>query len=491
MSLRYQRKSRFDERSGVVTFEGLDPVTGLPVLIYEFEGEVNPNLESLESENIPGILALGSEDGLSQAVVAYSKGYLPLGQPLRVTLETLLLDSARALRDAAAADVIHGDINAERFWGSSEHVLIEGFGIPWRTADKPSLQGDIKDWAGAVRTVLGEVPAALSAILSRCEGTPDTRPSAEKLFNELSALDFSQLLTATAKKTLHDIDIGFSLNDMHGASSATPVPTEFDTELDFVVTDTPAPQAVATPPDRVKSSSVVMGLPPGAQAREAQGLSDPKKDMFGQPKGGLRSTPQSSREAEQTRANKQTFIKNLPPGATYHAGSTEEPAHAPRPQGHSKTPFEETFSVPKQVRAGPPWGILAAVFLAAIALVFGAFIWQGRSGVTFTGSSADVNYLVEMVIGPGNIPPVELLVVQSPEGSRHAVGSLLVSRYPAGTHQLVLDREGAWQLQARIRGVYPEDVSSDIVAVTLPQERNISFTLPIPSSEPLEPEDPQ
>ena len=211
MSLRYQRKSRFDERSGVVTFEGLDPVTGLPVLIYEFEGEVNPNLESLESENIPGILALGSEDGLSQAVVAYSKGYLPLGQPLRVTLETLLLDSARALRDAAAADVIHGDINAERFWGSSEHVLIEGFGIPWRTPNKPSLQGDIKDWAGAVRTVLGEVPAALSAILSRCEGTPDTRPSAEKLFKRAKRLRLFSASGCHRQKNSYTILISGSL----------------------------------------------------------------------------------------------------------------------------------------------------------------------------------------------------------------------------------------------------------------------------------------
>ena len=501
MSLRYQRKSRFDVRSGVSTFEGLDPLTGLPVLIYEFAGQVSSNLDTLESENIPGVLAIQIEEDTTQVVVAHSKGYAPLGQPLSVSVQTLLLDSARALRDAAAADVLHGDINAERFWGSSEHVLVEGFGIPWQQ-EAPSLAGDIKDWASAVRIILPQIPDALEPLLTRCEAALERRPSAEELYQELSTVDFSQLvLAAASKKTLHDIDIGFAIHDLSEdsaavssasdstpnrmpdkASSTAPVTSTQDLEIDFVVTDTPAmPQAVATPP----KATVVKGLPgeersPGLQQ---PGLQPPDRDRFGQPKGSLRST---RIEAEQTKANKQTFIKNLPPGATYRAGSTEAPPQAPKPKP-TQTPFEETFSVPKTVRNAPPWGILATVFLAAIALVFGAFVWQGRSGVTFTGSS-DVNYLVEMTIGPPNIPPVELLVVQSPEGSRHAVGSLLVSRYGGGTHQLVLDREGTWQLQARIRGVYPEDVSSSIVSLTLPQQRNISFTLPVPSNEPA-PED--
>ena len=115
MALRYQRQSLYSNERGVMTYEGVDPLTGLPVLIYEFEGVIPRGLENLESENIPGLLDTASEDGKAQAVIAYSRKYQPLAQPLAVTSQTLLLDSARALRDAASAGILHGDIKPERF----------------------------------------------------------------------------------------------------------------------------------------------------------------------------------------------------------------------------------------------------------------------------------------------------------------------------------------------------------------------------------------
>ena len=131
MASRYQVRTLHAQQGDVTTYEGIDPLTGLPVLIYQFRGRAAAGLRDLESENIPGLLEIDVNGNDTQVVVAYFKDYRPVSQPLSVPVETLLLDSARALSDAAEAGVIHGDIRPERFLASRDHVLLEGFGVPW------------------------------------------------------------------------------------------------------------------------------------------------------------------------------------------------------------------------------------------------------------------------------------------------------------------------------------------------------------------------
>lgn len=478
MSLRYQRKERFDQRAGVTTFRGVDPLTGLPVLIYEFEGEANPNLEALESEHIPGILAITKDQAVNQVVVAYASGYAPLAQPLG-DLEGLLIGSAQALADAAAAGVPHGDIKPERFWVSGEHVLVEGFGLPWQIGEGASLEGDVKNWAESLRSVLSATPPELDGLLRRCTGDAGARPTAAELLSDVKGLELESTVASTdqplSPKTLHDIDIDFSVGGFEETSS----PGKLD-EVELVVTDTSSGAARL-------DEAVTTGIPPQALAL-----------------GGIRDVSKSSASAGAAKARtgqrpprsggpdpRQTFVKDLPPGATYRAGSAEAAGKAAKPAARKPGPaeprpkaFEDVFDAPKKVRSGgPPWGILIAVLIGAITLGGLAFVLQGRTG--FTVAPAEAQYLVEVNIAPANLPPAQLYVVQSPEGSRLPSGSGL-SNYPSGRHQLVLDREGLWQLQARIQGVYPEDVYSEVVSLRLPEERSLTFTLPVPNLEPEE-----
>ena len=94
VALRYQRQNLYGEGAGVKTHEGLDPLTGLPVLIYEFAGKPDPALSDLESENIPGVLDTLEEGGQGQVVVAYSRGYTPAAKPLGMPSRVFLLESA-------------------------------------------------------------------------------------------------------------------------------------------------------------------------------------------------------------------------------------------------------------------------------------------------------------------------------------------------------------------------------------------------------------
>ena len=169
MAGRYQLRTLRAERGGIETHEGVDPLTGLPVLVYRFSGKPAPGLRDLESENIPGLLGVDTndaEDDKTEVVVAYFKEYQTLEPPLSLPVRTLLSDSARGLRDAAQAGVLHGDLHPGRFLASHDHVLLEGFGLPWAVQDgayrapeaEPGFAGDVYAWAASVLELTGGRP---------------------------------------------------------------------------------------------------------------------------------------------------------------------------------------------------------------------------------------------------------------------------------------------------------------------------------------------
>src|SRR5690625_195476 len=168
--IRYQAQTVLAERPGVTTYSGLDPVTGLPVLIYRFSGPLNPALARLDRAFLPRLLAWREEDEGGLVVVAWSSAYVPAaGQALD---NARLLDSAQALADAEAAGVSHGDLQPERFMLAGDSILIEGFGVPWQQAAEVN---DVVNWARSVRALGHEGNAAITGLLDSIEsGSPVT-----------------------------------------------------------------------------------------------------------------------------------------------------------------------------------------------------------------------------------------------------------------------------------------------------------------------------
>ena len=480
MALRYQRQSLYSNERGVMTYEGVDPLTGLPVLIYEFEGVIPRGLENLESENIPGLLDTASEGGKAQAVIAYSRKYQPLAQPLAVTSQTLLLDSARALRDAASAGILHGDIKPERFWGAADHVMLEGFGIPWQDetspfyADGEDLQpaSDVYAWARSILSLTdGELGSTLEPILDSClRRDANLRPEAADLYATLEAA-----VTQEAGRTLDDIRIDVPDTSLPTSPAVPGIPEPEKSKLEFEINVDESIQEQQKPvPEspRFEGGLYGQGAPPSTVTAE------PKVDRSPAITGsGSRDTHPGVITSDPTKS----FIKNPPPGATYHTGKAGR-AEKPKQQALQEDVII-TEERPRDSRGNRRTLLLFIVALASLLLAGLAFFRQGLNTYVAPAEQT-VNYLVELDISPQNLPPVQVFVINSPEESRYSAGSILGS-YPPGTRQIVLDKEGVWQLQARF-----QDRVSEIISFRLPEQRSVTLAIPEAEVEEEDPENP-
>ena len=188
---RYQPQRLFAEHDAVKTFHGLDPLTGLPVLIYRFAGRPTAKVGELKSEAIPAILTSNVESGRGQLVVAYARGYEPLhGSVAPHEVAGLLRDSAAALYDAARTSVVHGDLRPERFLKANDHVMVEGYGVPWAAWDAASefsaperiggasAKSDVFSWARSVQFLAGRhLPKEVADLIAAClDADPKRRP---------------------------------------------------------------------------------------------------------------------------------------------------------------------------------------------------------------------------------------------------------------------------------------------------------------------------
>jgi hypothetical protein len=197
---RYRSLGMFAERQGATTLEGIDSVTGLPVLIYKFEGRPLAEPGQIASEGVPAILWSAGENGLGRLVAALAPGWRrrrSADGPLR---PAELLDASLALRDAAAAGLSHGDLRPERLLHSGSRLQIEGFGVPWRPAPGPftapeaenlaTAAGDVWALAAIVKAVGTTVwDDTISAVLELClSPDPGDRPTAEELYLALERL---------------------------------------------------------------------------------------------------------------------------------------------------------------------------------------------------------------------------------------------------------------------------------------------------------------
>src|SRR5690606_27458379 len=141
---RFERGERYASAHGVVTSRGVDTLTGLDVLVYEFPGA--PTLKAGDSVSLHSLKVLGAQvvdegDGLKGLLVAaYPTGASLLAPGESAVDDRFVLHALEGLRDAHAKGVAHGDITSSRLLYGLGEVYIEGFGVPWRPgADQRAL----------------------------------------------------------------------------------------------------------------------------------------------------------------------------------------------------------------------------------------------------------------------------------------------------------------------------------------------------------------
>jgi len=505
---RFQLQSVLYEQSPVTAYRGIDPLTGLPVLIYHFPARPTVAAGTLESENIPGILEATFRQGQGQVVTAYSKGYRPLKAGAVVEVERVLLEAARGLRDAAGAGVVHGDIRPERLLHANGHILIEGFGVPW-TAKSPTFAppetGDEPDYAGDIyalgRTIqqlfMGKLSDKLEQLLESClTFSPKQRPSAEAFFQQLRQLAAPERLEKTANDAGGEAAYGqrevlprnfFNLS-LETSGTPSPVPPQPETapaapeinvfdslELNFdpdtaVVTSqplttasgNPVPDLAPPPPLFKQAKEPTVKAKPAHHQDEAEPIAistDPGREHKAKPVGVRAPLPVDNGK----NSVKRTVIKDLPPGGTYRTGLVEEKASSA-----IYTPPKAAAEKKPASRAG--WGLrLLLVIIIAGFLAYLAFWRQGLNNVATPQGGQAVAFIVDVQVEPDNLPPVTLLVVKSPPGSELPPGTILGN----APRKIVLDRQGNWELQGRF-----QDRLSETVELEIPRDRNVIITIP-------------
>jgi len=389
---RYQAQEPYADRAGVKTFRGVDPVTGLPVLIYRFTGSAGRELLRLDSEFIPRPLGWRDDGDEGVLVVAWSSAYVPLEGPLD---NAQLLEAARALAAAAAGGVTHGDLRPERFLQAGDSLVIEGFGVPWHGPDG-SPEADVPAWIRSVRE-LGHAGS----------------PGVEELFSTLLEDETADAVRLHARLT----DV------LLRSAPAAPAAAE-DNAGTAVPEDGPgqSPEPAAPGPESADGS--------GATGRE-QGHFVPRSTFASENFSAARPAPDGP-----------------------------EPAAAPEPA--AGRPPERRYR-----------RIVMIAVLAVLGIVLAVLLRIPDSGAAApkpAAASRDITYVIEVLVEPGDLPPVNLYVVESPAQSNLLPGSV------RGTapRRIALD-PGDWVFEGRFQGRVSEPVS-----IRIPEDRLSSVTIRIP-----------
>lgn len=412
---RFQTKKPLREQGGVRSYEGLDALTGLPVLIYRFPGRPMPSIGELESDNIPGILH-SSFDGLEgELVVAFAPSYKPLTDPVTPSgVLALLLDSATALKDAAHAGVIHGNLKPERFLRGNGHHLIEGYGVRWAAEASPytapealvgaSFPGDVFSWAKSAEFLCGpHLPEELAPLVQASLSLdPQERPLARTLHEAVSTL---------AEAVMRDS------------------------------------------PDSGIAPHITGVFEPYAVAPEDGGMDESWGGRGGEDGGEGGGGESGGGEAESDPG----FVRRLPPGAKYRDGAAAE-APPPAP-----------IVLPKEERKGvgfPPGRSRRPLLLVALAasvavLAFLALLWQRPSEFAS-------RYPVTIAVQPDDVQGARVVVVSAPPGAEYRPGREI--RNVPGRIEL---ERGEWVVQA----VYQNRLS-DHVRFSVPEQRSITVAIP-------------
>lgn len=414
---RYHAQETYGETAGVTTFRGVDPITGLPVLIYRFRGRAARGLMRLDSGFAPRLLGWRDDDGEGEGVlvVAWSSAYVPFSGPFD---NVQLLDSARALAEAAAAGVSHGSLGPDRFLLAGDSLVIEGFGVPWDGTAEDGGTADIKAWAGSVRKLGHSGAPGLEELLSAAE--TGTVPAAAELHERLTDL---LLRSVPAAGTPPEVQPPEDVADPPGA-----MPDDEPGE--------PAPPAgPVAGEDAAPETDDSPGEAPAAAA-------SPPEDV-----GTGRFVPSSAFASENLLAAERASA----PAAA--AGAPQEPAEPGTERRNRRTVMISVLA------------ILAAVLIVLLRLPALRAPEAGPAARTQA-----VTYVIEVLVEPADLPPVNLYVVESPPGSGLRPGSILGT----APRRMALD-EGTWVFEGRLQGR-----TSEPVTIRIPEERLSSVTIRMP-----------
>lgn len=468
---RYHRKNIVTKEAGVSTYKGLDPLTGLAVYIYEFNAEVSPYLNKLESENISGILDVYKEGGKTQVVTAVSKGYQVLKTPLQIDTNLLLLDSARALRDAARLNIIHGDIRPKRFLATRRHLVIEGFGIPWQAktsnyrpnGEPPSPQADVYAWARSILELTNsKLKPDIKELINSCvSAQAKSRPSAKKVYNSLV-----EILDRSKKSTLDTLELsplGFEeIQEEH---------TDFGDNAGYL------PISESNINADQKQADVIPNEPPSSRANKPETMplnskpgtgSSTARASFNTARTTRRAPNRTASSFGSSKQAKQTgFVKDLPAGSTYKKGDSFSKSKSKR---NFLDEFDEIDNNSNNKKSGNRGKILTLLIILLIAASVGAFALFRQGDLLDNTPVVVQHYVVDVEIVPNNLPPVDVAVISSPAGSSLLPGTIL--QRVSGKESIALDKEGIWELQGRFQSSI-----SDIVRFSLPEDRHVIITI--------------
>jgi len=492
---RFQRNQELRHDGQIVTTMGVDVVTGLSVLIYDFPGSPLLRQGSLDLEGVPTVLASWTEGEKGTLVATYPSGSTLVAPGEAVVDDQFVLQTVTLLRDAARKGLAHGGIGPGRFLWAGKRLYLEGYGVPWRAGTPPvppsgqvtpntaldaALRADLRDAVKALlelgaQGISTEVAAALrasatgksatdaaalQAIVRRLSGgavtvpsagfvdivlpTTPGSPSAERAPLDLESLEFTPVPRAP------EPGIDYDPHDVAGAMGASPSvsATRTDMRVD--------PRELTQPPSSPRQQPGARQEPSPGKGRESPLEPDPIT-LVSDPGGGTLRTGKADHKASDP-----GFVKHLPPGATYRAGSLDD---APRP-----APIRIDDAADDQVRRrawrGP--GLLVLLVLVVALGIFLALRAQ-RASTLAQVTPGTVSHLVDVRVSPSNLPPVSLVVDRSPDGSRYTRGTII------GTvpRRVGFDAAGTWVVHARFQGR-----SSESVTLKVPDDTVITVVFP-------------
>ncbi len=472
---------------------GVDVVTGLSVLLYDFPGRPLLKQGSLDLEGVPTVLASWTDGEKGTLVAAYPSGATLVAPGETVVDDQFVLQTLTLLRDAARKGLAHGGIGTGRFLWASRRLYLEGYGVPWKTGLPPApvsgpvtpnpaldaaLRADLRDALKALlelgaQGISAEVAAALrasaagknatdasglQATVRRLAGGAVTVPSAGFVDIvlpttpgpgttgrgplDLDALEFTPVPRAP------EPGIDYDPHDVAGDMGASPSVSATRTDMRVDPSEFSPVLPVPSPPQ-----------PTPAKKRTGSPLEPDPITLLSDPGSGMLKTSPAN-----PKASDPGFVKHLPPGATYRAGSLDD---APRP-APIRIDDDADAQVMRRAWRGP-----ALLILLVLVVALGIFLAlrAQRSSTLSQVSPGAVSHLVDVRVSPSNLPPVSLVVDRSPEGSSYSRGTIIGSV----PRRVGFDATGTWVVHAQFQGR-----SSESVTLVVPDDAVITVVFPEP-----------
>ena len=445
---RFERGERYAAAHGVVTTRGVDTITGLDVLIYDFPGTPTVAAGAPVSEHALKVLAADVlDDGggpRGYLVAAFPSGASLLARGESAVDDRFVLHALQGLKDAHARGVVHGDITASRLLYGLGEVYIEGFGVPWRGAPggdgaRALMRADVAAMAKALLSLAGDDLSAEVAAALRSVETANPPLTAERLFAIVKRLAGGAVKVPA---------VGFTELTL----PTTPVPRDAGQGAGAAPREQPEPQHPAT----ATVASAPAPAPQVSRPQPAAFPDDPEPIVLHSDPGLAAPSKPSPKDSSPG------FVKAPPPGAKYRSGTVEEgPPPAPIRLDRDELPLGR----PRRAWRGP-----ALLVLMLLVAGFAAYLaWRERPARTSAVTSPFTSYLVDVAVEPATMPPVDLFVLRSPPGSRYTEGA----RLSAVPKSVAFDAPGTWVVYARFltRQTPP-------VTVQVPEDTAVTVVFP-------------